>query len=280
MKYNFSDGVRKSLACARDEAFRLQHDCVGTEHILLGVLRDSEVVGILRELGKTAEEIRRAVEARARPGASPVRRSELPYTSRAKMALEFSMAEARELKDPGVETKHLLLGLLREETGIGGEALREFGLTAESVRARKAIVANKPRGEFRPRIDDSSDRSIYEQIVAQITEAAATGDLRPGERLPTVRQLADELDVAPGTVARAYSELERERLVITEGTRGTRIADRLAPPVRGLERPETLAGLLRPVAVAAFHLGASAGELRAALEEAMRGIFDKRDHAA
>jgi DNA-binding transcriptional regulator YhcF (GntR family) len=75
-------------------------------------------------------------------------------------------------------------------------------------------------------------------------------------------------------VARAYSELEREGVVVTEGARGTRVAER-AGSGAPLQRPETLAGLLRPVAVAAFHLGADADELRAALEVAMTGIFDK-----
>jgi DNA-binding transcriptional regulator YhcF (GntR family) len=141
-------------------------------------------------------------------------------------------------------------------------------------------VLRRRGGErWRARIDDGSDRSIYEQIIAQVTEAVATGELRPGVRLPTVRQMADDLDVAPGTVARAYTELERQGIVVTERARGTRVADRSASG-QGSFEPETLTGLLRPVVVAAFHLGANAAELRAALEEAMRGIFDKDDDAA
>jgi GntR family transcriptional regulator len=93
--------------------------------------------------------------------------------------------------------------------------------------------------------------------------------------------LADELDIAPGTVARAYAELERLGVVVTEGARGTRVAPRKPSTMSQVERPETLIGLLRPVAVAAFHLGASAQDLRAALEAAMKDIFgdDKRDAA-
>jgi len=105
--------------------------------------------------------------------------------------------------------------------------------------------------------------------------AVATGQLRPGDRLPTVRQLADDLDIAPGTVARAYGELERLGILVTEGARGTRVAEQQKPLVPDAERPNTLVGLLRPVAVAAFHLGASADELRAALDEAMKGIYDQ-----
>jgi GntR family transcriptional regulator len=90
-----------------------------------------------------------------------------------------------------------------------------------------------------------------------------------------VRQLADDADIAPGTVARAYSELESKGVVMTEGARGTRVASRSAAAADASDREAMLAGLLRPVAVAAFHLGAGAKELRLALEEAMRGIFDK-----
>ncbi len=112
--------------------------------------------------------------------------------------------------------------------------------------------------------------------MAQVQEAVATGRLQPGERLPPVRRLADQLDIAPGTVARAYGELERLGMVVTEGARGTRVAERKQNPLPEAERPDTLVGLLRPVAVAAFHLGATAAELRTALEEAMRDIFGER----
>lgn len=278
MNYNFTVQVREALAQARVDAIALQHGRVASEHVLLGLLGDNEVVALLRALGVDPQEVRRAVEERVPLGNSTRRVGELPYTRGAKKVLEFTMAEARDRGDDHIGTEHLLLGVLREEEGVGAEVLHRFGVTRERARNIKRGPDPRPRA-FRPRIDDASDRSIYEQIVAQITEAVATGDLHAGERLPTVRQLADELDVAPGTVARAYSELERERLVITEGSRGTRVAERPTPRLREMERPETLAGLLRPVAVAAFHLGANAKELQSALDEAMRGIFDKRDHA-
>ena len=92
--------------------------------------------------------------------------------------------------------------------------------------------------------------------------------------------MADNLDIAPGTVARAYSELERQGVVVTEGARGTRVAERNVSSEGTMERAETLAGLLRPVAVAAFHLGANAADLRNALERAMTGIFETKDRAA
>jgi DNA-binding transcriptional regulator YhcF (GntR family) len=106
-----------------------------------------------------------------------------------------------------------------------------------------------------------------------VQEGIATGVLKPGDRLRAVRQLADELEIAPGTVAKAYAELERLGVVVTAGARGTRIAER-GDAGGPAENADTIVGLLRPVAVAAFHMGANAHELRAALEQAMKGIFE------
>ena len=202
------------------------------------------------------------------------------FTDACRTALKLAREAAFELGTDYVGTEHLLLGLIREEKGMAAEVLEDFEVTLERARTARAGGEVEPRSRLHVVIDDSSDRSIYEQIVAQITEAVATGALRPGERLPTVRQLADDLDIAPGTVARAYSELERQSLVVTEGARGTRVAERQPGLPTAGDRPETLAGLLRPVVVAAFHLGGNAEELRTALEEAMRGIFDRGDRAA
>ncbi|HEX6133527.1 MAG TPA: GntR family transcriptional regulator [Longimicrobiales bacterium] len=126
---------------------------------------------------------------------------------------------------------------------------------------------------FRIVLDDASSSSIYEQIVAQVKEAVATGALVAGARLPAVRALADQLDIAPGTVARAYGELERLGVVRTEGARGTRVAGR-SEASRARADHETIVGLLRPAAVAAYHMGAGAQDVRVALESAMKGIFD------
>ena len=169
--------------------------------------------------------------------------------------------------------------MLNFKNSIATDVLREAGVTPKEVMSASVSLPGDDSRSFYFEIDDSSERSIHDQIVGQVTEAIATVKLSPAERLPSVRELADLLDVAPGTVARAYGELERQGVVITEGPRGTRVAERSAAEPRP-ERFEILAGLLRPVAVAAFHLGSGPADLRAALEEAMRGIFDRQDHAA
>ncbi len=308
----FSARIRSVFHLARAEAARLGHDYVGTEHLLLGLLLDAEGVhaSILTRLGVDGEELGLRVED-ALPGGGPERAGSgaatgggesLPWTSRAKKAIDAAIAEARELGDSLVDTEHLLLGLTRDVRSIAALALDESGVGFGSVRSE----LQRLRGEAGPgsrgragspgatgggaaedragsaesgaafalSIDDHSDRTIYEQIVGQLKEAAATGRLRAGERLPPLRELADRLGIAPGTVARAYRELEERGLVVTRGTRGSFVTEGPRERVTDTERPEVLVGLLRPVAVAAFHLGATEAELRTALEGAMEGIFE------
>lgn len=277
--YSFTNECRQALVSARRESNRLGHGYVGTEHILLALLAqpDSLATQVLRHLDVAIHSVRRDIEALVPRGkASPESDNEPPYTSRAKKVLELAMSEAHELGHTCVGVEHLLLGLVREEKGIAAQVLRHRGVTLSDLRMAVLGNAGAPsRPAFRIAIDDGSDRSIYEQIVVQVQEGVATGQLQAGDRLTSVRELADELDIAPGTVARAYGELERLGVVVTEGARGTRVAARQRPPVSDADRPDTLVGLLRPVAVAAYHLGASAQELRDALEKASADIFGK-----
>src|SRR6266487_3611211 len=136
--YNFTDRVRRVLQLAREEAARLHHAYVGTEHILLGLIREGEGVAaaVLNNLNVDLEEISRRIEETVKKGAAAGSAGpDLPYTSRAKKILEFSMSEARELDHAYVGTEHLLLGVLREEKGIGAQALMDVGVTLETARA-------------------------------------------------------------------------------------------------------------------------------------------------
>ena len=126
--YNFTDRVRKVLQMAREEAARLHHEYVGTEHILLGLIREGEGVAaaVLTNLNVDLEEIQQKIEETVKKGkASSAPGPDLPYTSRAKKVLELAMTEARELNHSYVCTEHLLLGLLREEKEIGRASCRE-----------------------------------------------------------------------------------------------------------------------------------------------------------
>src|SRR5687768_1118426 len=121
---------------AREEAIRLQHDYVGTEHILLGLIREGEGVAaaVLMNLNVDLEQIHERIEESVRKGKATIALGELPYTSRAKKVLEYAMAEARELNHSYVGTEHLLLGLLREEKGIAAQVLNSLGVSLEEAR--------------------------------------------------------------------------------------------------------------------------------------------------
>ena len=152
MNYNFTDRVRKVLAMAREEAIRLQHDYVGTEHILLGLIREGEGVAaaVLTNLNIDLDQIHEQVEESVKKGKATIALGELPYTSRAKKVLEFAMAEARELSHSYVGTEHLLLGLLREEKGIAAQVLNSLGIGMEEARSETLKVLGSDAGPAQP----------------------------------------------------------------------------------------------------------------------------------
>src|SRR4051794_10213095 len=136
--YNFTERVRKVLAMAREEAARLHHEYVGTEHILLGLIREGEGVAatVLQNLNVELDEVQQKIEETVKKGkAAQATGPDLPYTSRAKKVLELAMSEARELGHSYVGTEHLLLGLLREEKGIAAQVLTDAGVNLEAARA-------------------------------------------------------------------------------------------------------------------------------------------------
>jgi len=120
---------------AREEAARLHHEYVGTEHILLGLIREGEGVAaaVLTNLNVDLDEIQQKIEETVKKGKAPASAGppDLPYTSRAKKVLELAMSEARELNHSYVGTEHLLLGLLREEKGIAAQVLTDASGNAE-----------------------------------------------------------------------------------------------------------------------------------------------------
>ena len=136
--YNFTERVRKVLQMAREEAQRLHHEYVGTEHILLGLIREGEGVAaaVLQNLSVDLDDIQQKIEETVKKGKSAQATApDLPYTSRAKKVLELAMSEARELSHSYVGTEHLLLGLLREEKGIAAQVLTDAGVNLDAARA-------------------------------------------------------------------------------------------------------------------------------------------------
>src|SRR5215510_10179740 len=136
MHDKFTERVRKVMYLAREEAARLQHDYIGTEHLLLGVIREGEGIAatVLNNLGLDLDAIRQAVESMVAATGGTLTIGEIPFTPRAKRVLELSVDEARQLGHNYVGTEHLLLGLIREGEGVAARVLLELGVDRKKVR--------------------------------------------------------------------------------------------------------------------------------------------------
>jgi ATP-dependent Clp protease ATP-binding subunit ClpC len=195
--YNFTERVRKVLAMAREEAARLHHEYVGTEHILLGLIREGEGVAaaVLQNLSVDLEEVQQKIEETVKKGkAAQATGPDLPYTSRAKKVLELAMGEARELNHSYVGTEHLLLGLLREEKGIAAQVLNSLGVTLEEARAETLKVlgsdvtpsepagigsGSAPQGASAKPGDKKSKTPALDHFCRDLTELARQNKLDP-----------------------------------------------------------------------------------------------------
>jgi ATP-dependent Clp protease ATP-binding subunit ClpC len=208
VNYNFTDRVRKVLAMAREETIRLEHDYIGTEHILLGLIREGEGVAaaVLTNLSVDLEQVQERVEESVRRGKATIALGELPYTSRAKKVLEFAMAEARDFGHSYVGTEHLLLGLLREEKGIAAEVLGQLGVSLEDARRETAkLLGSEPPA---PRLSRSmeeapdlprsplSDGELHQMLVGLLHPAAMIAlrlGANPGELRAALERAIEEV---------------------------------------------------------------------------------------
>ncbi len=132
----FTDRARKVMALANQEAQRFNHEYIGTEHILLGLVKEGSGVGanVLKNLDVDLRKVRLEVEKLVKSGPDMVTMGKLPQTPRAKKVIEYAIEEARSLNHNYVGTEHLLLGLLREHEGVAAQVLMNLGLKLEEVR--------------------------------------------------------------------------------------------------------------------------------------------------
>ncbi|MDD5464972.1 MAG: ATP-dependent Clp protease ATP-binding subunit [Candidatus Omnitrophica bacterium] len=132
----FTERARKVIILAKEEARRFNHDYIGTEHILLGLVREGEGVAaaVLQKLDVSLENIRLEIEKLVQPGPTTQIIGDIPFTPRAKKALELAAEEARSLGHNYIGTEHLLLGLIREGEGIASQVLLNLGMDLNSVR--------------------------------------------------------------------------------------------------------------------------------------------------
>ncbi|WP_437187540.1 ATP-dependent Clp protease ATP-binding subunit [Planctomicrobium sp. SH668] len=136
MYERFTDRARKVMQLANQEAQRFNHEYIGTEHILLGLVKEGSGVAanVLKNLDVDLRKIRLEVEKIVQSGPDLVTMGKLPQTPRAKKVIEYAMEEARNLNHNYVGTEHLLLGLLREQEGVAAQVLMNLGLKLEDVR--------------------------------------------------------------------------------------------------------------------------------------------------
>jgi len=132
----FTDRARKVMALANQEAQRFNHEYIGTEHILLGLVKEGSGVGanVLKNLDVDLRKVRLEVEKLVKAGPEMVTMGKLPQTPRAKKVIEYAIEEARNLNHNYVGTEHLLLGLLREHDGVAAQVLMNLGLKLDEVR--------------------------------------------------------------------------------------------------------------------------------------------------
>lgn len=148
MQERFTDRVRKVMSYARQEAIRLHHDYIGTEHIILGIVKEGEGVAavVLTNLGINLDDLRRAVENAVPAGYETLVLGEVPLNQEAKSALNYAVDEARKMNHTYVGTEHLLLGLLREERGVACQVLQSLGIDIELVRQETLRLLSGEKG--------------------------------------------------------------------------------------------------------------------------------------
>jgi len=188
----FTDRARKVIALANQEAQRFNHEWVGTEHVLLGLVKEGTGVGanVLKNLDVDLHKVRMEVERIVKSGPEMAPMGRLPQTPRAKKVLEYAIEEAKALNHNYVGTEHLLLGLLREREGVAAQVLMNMGLKLEEVREevlnllgagmeteRAAAMGSQPREEARPR--GKSKTPALDSFGRDLTEYATGGQLDP-----------------------------------------------------------------------------------------------------
>src|SRR5437899_1613986 len=188
MYERFTDRARKVMQLANQEAQRFNHEYIGTEHVLLGLVKEGSGVAanVLKNLDIDLRKIRLEVEKIVQhgPGGEQVVMGRLPHTPRAKKVIEYLIEEARNLNHNYVGTEHLLLGLLREQEGVAAQVLMNLGLKLEDVREEvlNLLGHNMDSGEGsgeRTQNKGKSKTPALDSFGRDLTELARQGKLDP-----------------------------------------------------------------------------------------------------
>jgi len=182
MQDRFTDRVRKVIYFARDEASRLQHDYIGTEHLLLGIVREGEGIAakVLSKMDLDFEQIQQAVENMVKSSGGTLTIGEIPFTPRAKRVLELAIEEARLLGHNYVGTEHLLLGLIREGEGVAAQVLQELGVDRKRVREEVLkLLGPTSTVKTRKAKKEKSETPNLDQFGRDLTQMARENKLDP-----------------------------------------------------------------------------------------------------
>ena len=218
----FTERARQVVVLAQDEARALKHNYIGTEHILLGLLREEEGLAarVLESLDITVEEVRAQV-ARIVGQGDEVTTGQIPFTPRAKKVLELALREALSLGHNYIGTEHILLGLVRENEGVAARILLDFDADAEKIRNEIIRMLSGPGrrqqgGAAGAPGEKSKSSKLLDQFGRNLTKLAAGGQARPGRRPPD-RDRARDADPLtpheeqPGADRRAGRRQDRDR---------------------------------------------------------------------
>jgi ATP-dependent Clp protease ATP-binding subunit ClpC len=183
----FTDRARKVMALANQEAQRFNHEYIGTEHILLGLVKEGSGVGanVLKNLDVDLRKVRLEVEKLVKSGPDMVTMGKLPQTPRAKKVIEYAIEEARNLNHNYVGTEHLLLGLLREHDGVAAQVLMNLGLKLEEVREEvlnllgAGVESEEPQAQEKQGQNRKSKTPALDSFGRDLTELAREGQLDP-----------------------------------------------------------------------------------------------------
>jgi ATP-dependent Clp protease ATP-binding subunit ClpC len=180
MNEMFTEKARKAIEYARDEAARLKHDYIGTEHLLLGLIRlgDCAAIEILTNIGIDSGDLKGSIEEMVQPSGGTMQMGQLPLTARAKKTLEVSGNEARALKSRDIDTEHILLALLKDEEGVAAQVLSMYDVDYKEVYEElRNIQTGKPSSFGKKR--KKTKTPALDHFGRDLTELARRDQLDP-----------------------------------------------------------------------------------------------------
>ncbi|MCY0887459.1 MAG: ATP-dependent Clp protease ATP-binding subunit [Alicyclobacillaceae bacterium] len=232
MYARFTERAQKVLALAQEEATRLHHPGVGTEHILLGLVREGEGIAAkaLNSLGVSSDKVQAEVEKIIGQGQGPT--SGLTYTPRAKKVIELSIDEARKLNHTYVGTEHILLGLIREGEGVAARVLNNMGVGLNKARQQVLQLLGGDAAELGTDKESSAGTPTLDNLARDLTQMARDGKLDP------VIGRANEIERVIQVLSRRTKN--NPVLIGEPGVGKTAIAEGLAQRIIAGDIPETL----------------------------------------